>query len=148
MKPDIIKTYIELDGGSIVYIPASASFTTSIAWETSERKSCDSSGTSQSITFLKKSGRRGRSFQIQFSLSQSEEEQPIYDVLSAYENVVGKTGNIYYSGIQYGRIIVTDGSFTLSNDGIRGIDRLSISFNCLETKVFTQRNNAPNVRFV
>lgn len=147
MKPDIIRTYIELENGAIVYIPASASFTTSVAWETLERKSCDSSGTSQSITFLKKSGRRGRSFQIQFVLSQSEETQPLYDILSAYESVIGRTGNVYYSGIPYGRIIITDGSFTISNDGMRGIDRLSIALNCLETKVFTPRNNAPNVRF-
>lgn len=147
MRPNIITTYIDLDDGDRIYIPASASFTTAIAWETVEQKSADSSGTSQSITVLKKAGRQGRTFQLRFDLAEYEEDEPLYNILARYDAMVGQTVQLTYAGFPFGRVIITDGTFTLSNDSARGISRLSVAFNLKSTKIYVPTAKKVNVRF-
>lgn len=148
MRPGNITTYFESDSQDY-YIPSYAAITQAIAWETAEKRSTDSSGTSQSITFLKKAGRRGHTYQIRFNLAQGQESDSLYDILARYESVIGKTGRLFYCGMPMGRVIITDGSFTIATDSVNGIPALSIALNARETTVYTPQTNPTNtVRFI
>lgn len=141
------KTYLKLNS-EIYDLPADCSFTKASSWLTDERKSTDSSGTAQNITFLKRSGRQPQTFQIQFAFVAAHEDQNLFELLERYESLVGKQVELFYSGYPFGLCIVTDGSVALQVDYARGMAALTISYNLKETIIYTPTSSAVSVSFI
>lgn len=146
LKPNNIMTYLTFNN-EIYYIPADCSFTRSSAWETVERRSTDSTRTAQAITLLKKYGYQPKTYQLTFNLFANLNEQNMFDLLSNYEMLVGKEVQLNYSNYPFGVMVITDGTFSLNVDGIRGIAVINVSYNLRESTVVTT-SSAINVKTI
>ena len=128
-------SYFEANGEKIE-IPGDCSFSFADSWTTQERRSVDGTGTAQSVAFMEKAGRQPGAVQISFSLGSTEGAE-LFRRWSSFDSLVGVSGSLVYSGRNFGKYIVTDGSFTVSTDGAFGAVAVSVSMNL--------RENSPNI---
>lgn len=122
-----------------IYLPADCSFTTANAWDTVEKRASDATATIQNISVMTHSGRQPTTFQISFTTVSSinSTKRDIFDELMMYESVVGKSVRLIYANYDFGKCIVSDGTFAISNDGINGIYAINVSFNIKESSIYT-----------
>lgn len=141
------KTYFQYNGNRYM-IPSDCAFSRSNAWITTERRAQDSSKTAQSIAIMKTSGRQPVTYQLSWRVAAAHESIQIMDVLDRYESLIGKQVELFYSGMNCGLVIITDGSIAISPDSISGVVSVNFAFNMKETKIYTPSENRINVRFV
>lgn len=146
LNPVVIKTHIDYNGEQF-YIPADCGFTRSAAWETVERRATDNTNTAQTVTLLKKYGYQPKTYQLNFVIGRALTDRSLWDLLADYEMLIGHEVEFTYSGRNFGRMLITDGTFSLDVDGVTGVARMQIAFNLRESIVVTTSIVA-NVRTV
>lgn len=144
LQPNVTTTYIRYNDGDY-YIPSDCSFTRGCAWETIERRSTDSSNTAQAISLMYKYGYQPKTYQVSFNLYKHLTDEDLFDLLYVYESLVGKQVQFIYSNFPFGDMVITDGTFSLTTDGVAGIVALNISYNMRESTVVTT-SSAVSVR--
>ena len=142
-----METYIEYNGTRL-NVPGDCAFTRSVAWETEERRSHDGTRTSQSISFLKRAGRKPHMYQLSFTSQARIMDISIPAILDMYESLAGQQVQLVYSGYPYGRVIISDVTLALSSDSIKGIYAVQVSLNLQETKIYTPSESSVSVRLV
>lgn len=138
------KTYIQYNNRKYI-IPADCSFSHSNAWDTTERRSTDNSGSIQNIVYLQKRGRQPHTYQIGFSLVQAFQEEDLFKSISQFESLIGKQVTFVYSGMIIPDLVISDGSFALDLDSATGLRNLNISLNARESVVITPQAEVLNV---
>lgn len=130
-------TYITYDDTNY-FIPSDCEFNHSNAWSTVEKRETDSTKTVQNVTVLQKRGQQPHMYTLTFNVYQKQSPDiPIWTFLSGYEELVGKTVDLTYLNMPFLGLLITDGTFAFTNDGIQGVTVLSVTYNFRESKVVT-----------
>lgn len=114
----------EFDFTNSLVIPDDCSFSFGNTVETSTRFSKDYTRTSQTTTRCRRP--MARTFSISYTLARPFDVD-LFEALAKTEDAVGKLGTLYYTGLDFGKVIITSATFALEPDIADGISSIGVS---------------------
>lgn len=117
------------DFSKSIEFPGECSFSCGQSLETTSRYSYDYSRTSQALTRCRRP--QAKTYSISYNITRPQYID-LYEAVALAEDCAGKTGELYYSGLDLGLVIVASVSISLAPDSSDGIAAASISMDIRE----------------
>lgn len=119
----------EFDFSKCLEIPGECSFSVGKSIETMARYSYDYSRTSQSIMRCRRP--QAKTYSVSYTIARPQ-YLDLFEAVALAEDCAGKTGNLYYSGLNLGLVIIASVSISITPECSDGISEASISMDIRE----------------
>ena len=121
----------EYNFGDAMEIPSDCSFSEGSTLQSESRFSYDYTKTSQSITRCKR--KQAKTYSISYELRASEFGN-LFTKIGEIDGCVGRVGDLYFCGLNYGLCMITSAAITLNIDACDIVSTASITLNIVEAK--------------
>lgn len=121
----------EYNFGDAMEIPSDCSFSEGSTLQSESRFSYDYTKTSQSITRCKR--KQAKTYSISYELRAAEFGN-LFTKIGEIEGCVGRVGDLYFCGLNYGLCMVQSAAITLNIDACDIVSSVAVTLNILEAK--------------
>jgi hypothetical protein len=127
-----------------VPVPSAASFSVSYSAETRARREIDGTHTSQATAVFRKPVPANYTFTFNI---ESSLHGDVLQYIQKYEDTVGKSGGLFYSGYPFGDIIIESVTIGLVVDTVAVVESANVSITFRENTIVSPQTSKINVRF-